>query len=206
VYPVTITGQRINLREFRAEDLDSSMAIVGDPEVTESLSFDTRDRSDQAKRLASDIARAQSDPRPDYYLAVADSDDILVGFVRLGLGGHNSAELGYAVRRRDWGKGYATEAAALMLDFGFQTLHLASAHPCVGGPPSVGGWRHDRQPSQVGKVGCWRKLHRGRARRLVRGRSPDRDSANLIALLGRIRHQDTVGLVNLTICGNAFHD
>lgn len=108
------------------------MAIVSDPEVTESLSFDTRDRSDQTKRLASDIARAQSDPRPDYYLAVADSDDILVGFVRLGLGGHNSAELGYAVRRRDWGKGYATEAAALMLDFGFQTLHLHRIQAACG--------------------------------------------------------------------------
>ncbi|HET8684816.1 MAG TPA: GNAT family N-acetyltransferase [Micromonosporaceae bacterium] len=81
------------------------MAIVGDPKVTRSLSFDTRSRDEQAERLAADIARAHSEPRPDYYLAIANGDDLLVGFVRIGLGAHHSGELGYAVRADDWAKG-----------------------------------------------------------------------------------------------------
>jgi [ribosomal protein S5]-alanine N-acetyltransferase len=59
-----ITGPRLTLREFRPEDLDPSMAVVGDADVTRTLSFDARDRADQAERLAQDIARAQKEPRP----------------------------------------------------------------------------------------------------------------------------------------------
>lgn len=34
------------------------------------------------------------------------------------------AELGYALPRRQWGKGYATEAVVALLEWGFDTLHL----------------------------------------------------------------------------------
>lgn len=132
MFPVVITGPRLTLREFQAKDLDASMAVVGDPEVTRTLSFDARSRTDQAERLTQDIARAQAEPRPDYYLAIANSADVLVGFIRIGLGRDNSGELGYAVRREDWGKGYATEAATLMLDFGFETLHLHRIQAACG--------------------------------------------------------------------------
>jgi [ribosomal protein S5]-alanine N-acetyltransferase len=108
------------------------MAVVGDPEVTRSLSFDTRGRAEQAKRLADDIARTQSDPRPDYYLAIANDADLLAGFVRIGFGRDKSGELGIAIRREDWGKGFATEAASLMLDFGFRTLHLHRIQAACG--------------------------------------------------------------------------
>lgn len=108
------------------------MEVVGDPEVTHTLSFDTRSRDEQAERLAQDIARAQSDPRPDYYLAIADDSDRLIGFVRIGLGRDRSGELGFALRRKDWGKGYATEAASLMLTFGFSTLNLHRIQAACG--------------------------------------------------------------------------
>jgi [ribosomal protein S5]-alanine N-acetyltransferase len=132
VFPVEITGPRLTLREFRTDDLDASMTVVGDSEVTRSLSFDTRSRADQAKLLAQDIARAQIEPRPDYYLAVANGTDLLIGFVRIGLGRDRSGELGYAIRHADWGKGYATEAASLMLDFGFHTLQLHRLQAACG--------------------------------------------------------------------------
>ncbi|WP_374538000.1 GNAT family N-acetyltransferase [Micromonospora aurantiaca (nom. illeg.)] len=132
MFPVVITGPRLTLREFQADDLDPSMAVVGDPEVTRTLSFDARSRNDQAERLAQDITRAQAQPRPDYYLAITNSTDLLVGFIRIGLGRDNSGELGYAIRRADWGKGYATEAAALMLNFGFDTLHLHRIQAACG--------------------------------------------------------------------------
>lgn len=115
------------------------MAVVGDPDVTRSLSFDTRGRADQADRLAQDIARAQTEPRPDYHLAIANGADILIGFIRIGFGRDSSGELGYAVRREDWGKGYATEAASLMLDLGFRTLHLHRIQAACG---------PDNRPSQ----------------------------------------------------------
>ncbi|MBW6434490.1 GNAT family N-acetyltransferase [Actinoplanes hulinensis] len=132
MYPVTLTGPRLTLREFRSDDLDASMAVVGDEEVVRTLSFDVRDRDTQAERLAQDIARARTSPRPEYYLAVTDSTDTLIGFARMGLGRDRSGELGYAIRHEDWGKGYATEAATLMIDFGFKTLNLHRIRAACG--------------------------------------------------------------------------
>ena len=139
VHPVTISGTYVNLREFRDDDLTDSMTVVGDPEVTRSLSFDARSEDDQSARLVADIARAARDPRPDYYLAIANPDDRLIGFVRIGLGRDRSGELGYAIRRADWGKGYATEASSLMLGFGFQELGLHRIQAACG---------PDNRPSQ----------------------------------------------------------
>jgi RimJ/RimL family protein N-acetyltransferase len=139
MYPVTIAGQRITLRDFEPDDLGPSMAIVGDDEVTRTLSFDSRTRDEQAARLADDIARARGSPRPDYYLAiVVHQSDRLIGFVRLGLLGHRGGELGYALRKDHWGRGYATEAASLMLDFAFSTagLHRVQAATGPGNGPS----------------------------------------------------------------------
>ena len=132
MFPIVITGQRVTLREFQPRDLDASMTVVGDPNVTQTLSFDARSRDDQAQHLAADIARAQTQPRPDYYLAVANHEDVLIGFVRIGLGRDHSGELGYALRRQDWGKGYAAEAATLMVDFGFRQLGLHRIQAACG--------------------------------------------------------------------------
>ncbi|MBV1849355.1 GNAT family N-acetyltransferase [Catellatospora tritici] len=133
MYPVRIEGERIVLREFEERDLDASMAVVGDPDVTISLSFDTRTREEQAERLTADIARGQSEPRPDYYLAIADRQtDELIGFIRIGLGGHRSGELGYALRRSHWRQGYTHEAAQLMLAHGFGELGLHRIQAACG--------------------------------------------------------------------------
>jgi ribosomal-protein-alanine N-acetyltransferase len=133
MYPVTIAGERVLLREFEPGDLDPSMAVVGDDEVTRTLSFDSRSRDDQAARLADDIARARADPRTDYYLAIVQPEaGGLIGFVRLGLLAHRAGELGYALRRDCWGQGYASEAAGLMLDFAFSTVGLHRVQAACG--------------------------------------------------------------------------
>ena len=135
MYPVTLEGTRVRLRDFVPDDLDATMAIVGDPAVTRWLSFDTRTRTDQADRLALDVVRARAEPRPDYYLAVeVVATGELVGFARLGLGGggHRSGEVGYAIRRDRQGRGYAVEAAGLLLDLAFSTLGLHRVMAATG--------------------------------------------------------------------------
>jgi ribosomal-protein-alanine N-acetyltransferase len=125
VTAVRIEGERIYLRDFVADDLDASMAVVGDPEVTVFLSFDTKSREEQAALLAAVIQRAREVPRTEYYLAVVlRGSDELVGFARLGLGGHRGAKLGYAIRHADWGRGLATEAAETLVSYGFHQLGL----------------------------------------------------------------------------------
>jgi [ribosomal protein S5]-alanine N-acetyltransferase len=125
VYPITLDGARLRLRELRTGDLDAYMAIVGVPEVTRFLTMETRNREQQAERLAADIGHAQARSRAYYLLATVERDsDEIVGSVRLGLDQPPHGELGYAIRPDRWGRGYATEAVGLMLGFGFDMLGL----------------------------------------------------------------------------------
>jgi ribosomal-protein-alanine N-acetyltransferase len=165
MYPIEIAGPRLALRDFQDGDLDASMAIVGDPEVTVFLSFDTRNRDEQAERLKADIERAKAQPRPDYYLAAVEKDTgVMVGFARLGLDRPRTGELGYAIRHDRWGRGYATEAAATILDFGFSTLGLHRVQAACG-PDNVASQRllvrlgfsyEGRMRDHVFTNGAWR--------------------------------------------------
>src|SRR4051794_4526293 len=115
MYPVTITGRAVTLREFRSDDAAASLSIVGDEQVTRWLSFDSRDLTAAQAMIDGAVRRAQDDPRTEYYLAVTTPDDDLIGFARLGLSGVKAAKLGYAIRADRWGKGYAAEAARQMI-------------------------------------------------------------------------------------------
>lgn len=162
---VTLTGQLVRLREFRSDDLDASMAVVGDDQVTRFLSFDSKTRDEQAELLAAAIERAQQEPRTEYYLGVTPhDDDRLIGFIRLGLTGVKAAKLGYAVAAGHWGRGYATDASRTMITFGFTTLGLHRITAAIG-PDNVAsiatvtrlGFTHEgRLRDHVYTNGVWR--------------------------------------------------
>ncbi|GGJ87526.1 hypothetical protein GCM10010123_16390 [Pilimelia anulata] len=166
MYPVKLRGRAITLREFRDDDVAGALAVVGDDRVTRWLSFDARSPAATADLVAGAIARSRLEPRGEYYLAVADAADVLVGFVRLGLAGVRAAKLGYAVRAADWGRGYATDACRTMLDFGFGPLGLHRVSAAVG-------------PDNAASLAVVRKLgmrHEGRLRDHVHTNDAWRDS------------------------------
>lgn len=138
MYPVQLTGRHVLLREFEPGDLDATLGIVGDPEVTHFLSFATRTLDEQSAFLSADIERARSDPRPDYFLAVIENGSgVLIGFVRMGLMRHAGGEIGYATRRDRWRRGLTADAVATMLDFSFGTLELHRVQAACG-PENTG--------------------------------------------------------------------
>jgi len=132
MYPVKLRGQLVTLREFRLDDIDAAQHVVGDDEVTRWLSFDSRSPEATADMVTGAIERAKLTPRSEYYLAVADDDDQLIGFARLGLGGVQAAKLGYAVRADQWGNGYATDACRILIDFAFGPLGLHRITAAIG--------------------------------------------------------------------------
>jgi ribosomal-protein-alanine N-acetyltransferase len=140
-FPVTIPGPLLTLRDFHDGDLDGILALVGDDRVTHNLSFDTKDEPAALAYLDAAVERAQTNPRPDYFLAVIEnSSGVLVGFVRLGLTGIRAADLGYGLRHACWGRGYGTEAARMMIAFGFQQLKLHRIAAQIG-PDNVASQR-----------------------------------------------------------------
>src|SRR3954453_13515302 len=128
MYPVNLRGQLVTLREFRHADIDDALHVVGDDRVTPWLSFVSRSLAAPAGMITAAIERANHEPRTEYYLAVADETDALIGFARLGFTGVKAAKLGYAIRADRWGTGYATDACRTMIEFGFELgLHRISA-------------------------------------------------------------------------------
>jgi len=133
LHGVQLTGDKVRLREFRADDLDDTDAILGDALVTRWLSFDSRTREQQSEVLTGAIERAKHTPRTEYYLAITThADDRLIGFVRLGFSGVQAAKLGFAISAPHWGHGYALDAARTLIGYGFATLGLHRISAAIG--------------------------------------------------------------------------
>jgi RimJ/RimL family protein N-acetyltransferase len=122
-----LVGTRVVLREFRDDDVEAVHRIIGDPRVTDWLSF-------EAVRMIADVAdRAQLEPRTEYYLGVTPfRSDHVVGFARLGLTGVRAGKLGYAMALDEQGQGYATDAVRTLLGFGFLQLALHRVSAAIG--------------------------------------------------------------------------
>jgi RimJ/RimL family protein N-acetyltransferase len=132
MYPIQLSGTQVVLREFRPDDLDRVIAVVGDNRVTQSLSFDTRSHEQAEEMLAGVLGRARQEPRTEYYLAATTENHGLVGFARLGLNGVQAAKLGGAVIADYWKNGYAIDAARTLVDFGFRELKLHRISAAMG--------------------------------------------------------------------------
>ena len=120
---VPLLTERLRLREIVETDFDALRAIASDPEVlryrsrTEITPAATREFIDNAK------AKAAEQPRQQYALAAVRHDDLRV-IGELGLtitnAQYDEAFMWYSMNRAYWGQGYATEAAARLLRFGFE--------------------------------------------------------------------------------------
>lgn len=187
-YPLRIPGRQVILRDFRADDVESAHAVVGDERVTWSLSFDARSLSETATMLDGAIERAQHEPRTEFYLAVTlPPDGELVGFARLGLDGVQAAKLGYAIRADQWGHGYAKDAARTLTDYGFRELKLHRISAAIGpdNAPSV---------ALINKLGF---MYEGRVRDHVHTNGAWRDSL-LFSVLRHEWAEDNARLDTLT--------
>ena len=63
-------GQRIRLREWRADEVDGFHRWVADPLVTRFLSWGATTREESARQLADAIAAQRDTPRTRYFLAI----------------------------------------------------------------------------------------------------------------------------------------
>jgi RimJ/RimL family protein N-acetyltransferase len=130
-YP--IESARLLLRPYTLSDLDFLYDLQSRPEVTRHLLFGVRDRDQVRKALQEKIQAATlEDAGGSLNLAVALPDTgTLIGDVVLFYTSreHRQGEIGYIFHPDHGGKGYATEAAQVMLRLGFEELGL---HRIVG--------------------------------------------------------------------------
>ncbi len=119
------TTPRLTLRPFTPADLEWFVALYADPEVTRYLGG-IRDRAAAADLLQHRILRYYDEhPGLGIWLTIERSTGERVGFHLLNhIQGETIVQVGYALLKPAWGKGYATEMAAAVVRYGFIDLQL----------------------------------------------------------------------------------
>lgn len=118
---------RLRLREFVAGDWPAVLAYQRDPRYLRFQEWEDRTPEAVQAFVQMFVDHQRAHPRSKFQLAITLREGgALIGNcgVRLNEPGGYDAETGYELAPKHWGRGYATEAARAMLDFGFGTLGL----------------------------------------------------------------------------------
>jgi ribosomal-protein-alanine N-acetyltransferase len=129
---ITLTTDRLIIRDLNYDDLDFIHVIHSNPEVqkysTLAMPESIAESKDYLKKY---IEQQDHSPRKEYGFCVSLVNQESIGLIGLsnGLSKFKNAELWFKVHPKYWGKGYITEAALLVLKFGFETslLHRIEA-------------------------------------------------------------------------------
>lgn len=116
-----IVTERLKLRRFEAADYEDVYENYGsDPLVNKYISFAPCASVEGAKQFI-DMHVEQYAANPEFYGWAITVDDMVIGSIGLFNvdADAEQCELGYSIGSKWWGKGYATEAAAAVMDYAF---------------------------------------------------------------------------------------
>ncbi len=122
-----LTTSRLLLREFEEDDWRFTHPYESDPEVVRYQSHGVRTPEESREYILRVMALSRETPRHVYDLAVVLRDsNRLIGRcgMRITDPELREASIWYILDRSLWGRGYITEAARGLMDFGFGTLGL----------------------------------------------------------------------------------
>ncbi len=115
------------LREISLDDVDAIHAYAANPEVVQYMAWGPNSFEQTRKFCAERVANRKDPNRASYELAInVKPGSVAVGAIGLRVKSveNREGELGYVLHPVYWGKGYMTEAARRMLEFGFDELKL----------------------------------------------------------------------------------
>lgn len=120
-----IQGKLINLRPLKESDLDEIMKWINNLEVTKYLSslIFPVSRLEEEKYLEKMMSK--NDEQKNMVIENMERQYIgQISLVHIDWKNRN-AELGIVIgNKKDWGKGYGTEAIKMVLDYGFHQMNL----------------------------------------------------------------------------------
>ena len=122
----TIAASRVSLRWLTPRDVPALFEIFGDPLVCRYGSRPPLRNGAEAADLHNEITRYFAE-RSLFQWGVADVvDDRVIGTCTLASLStmHRRAEVGFALARAEWGKGYMAEALPALIRFAFESLNL----------------------------------------------------------------------------------
>jgi len=123
----TLETERLLLRRWRDRDLDAFAALNADPEVMEH--FPAVLTAEESNQLLRRIDRHFEEYGFGLWAVEIKWAKRFIGFCGLAVPTFEThftpaVEIGWRFAKDQWGSGYATEAATLVLDFGFEEADL----------------------------------------------------------------------------------
>lgn len=138
---LVLETERLLLRQLEETDLDDLKEILQDPiaMVAYEHAFSDEECRDWLDRM---MLRQRRDGISLYAVIHKETGEFLgqCGLTMQEVEGRRLPEVGYLFKRRFWHNGYATEAAAACLDYGFTQKGLDTIYCIV---------KHDNFPSQA---------------------------------------------------------
>ena len=121
-----LTTERLALRPFAPDDVETAFGFFGDPEVMQfSLNGPHKSRKTTEDFITTNINR-QARLGYSIWAVIETASDELIGMCGLAEFGHGvpGIELAYRFRQDRWGRGYATEAGQRAITHAFGPLGL----------------------------------------------------------------------------------
>lgn len=122
---IRIETPRLYLREFNIEDAQLLIDLNSNPNVTRYTGDGPVKDLEEAKRILTDIIFPQYKNKMGRWAVHLRSNDEFIGWCGLKfIAEDNEIDLGYRFYENHWGKGYASESAKAVLEYGLNTLKL----------------------------------------------------------------------------------
>lgn len=116
--------ERLILRPINESDIDGIFAMRADVDVMRFIR-EPIGRRDEARHWADHVSRRWAGERIGFCSLIEKRSGRFIGWCGLWqLKETGETEVGYALAKEFWGKGYATEAASAFLRYGFTELHI----------------------------------------------------------------------------------
>jgi ribosomal-protein-alanine N-acetyltransferase len=132
----TLVTDRLILRKMTPNDAEAVFAYASDPEVTRYVVWETHRSIEDSKALLDLVtSKYESGGEPEWGI-VYKGDHRFVGTCGIVSWEpyHARAELGYAISRDYWGRGFVAEAVRAMISFGFKEMNLNRIEArCIAG-------------------------------------------------------------------------
>lgn len=125
MFPLLET-ERLILREITAEDGQAIYRVFSNDDVTKHYGLTSFDDFQQAQKLIESFSANFQSKRGMRWGIELKGEKGLIGTIGFNLWSpvHKRAEIGYELHPDYWGAGYASEAVAKIVDYGFQHLQL----------------------------------------------------------------------------------
>ena len=122
---IILRTHRLILRELTPADLDDLMEIFSDP-IAMKYYPSTKTREEGASWILRNIQRYKEYGIGLWGAVLIEKQELIgqVGLVPQEIDGKPDIEIGYLIKRKYWGQGFATEGAQGCRDYGFQQLRL----------------------------------------------------------------------------------